>query len=338
MEFRRIVFRLFIQKHSILFLLILVCLQFLLVAKVKAQVVSNKITNPILPGYFADPTIIKDKSIFYIYATIDPWGSNELGVFTTTDFVKFNQQHINWPSKAACTSPTSSTSMVWAPCVVKGKDNKFYMYVAVGSEIWAGVSDKPLGPWKNLKADNTPLIKYTDFPMVHNIDPECFIDDDGQAYLYWGSGYNWVNGHCVAVKLNADMKTFDETPVDVTTPHYFEAPLMRKWHNKYYLMFSSGKATDATYCVGYAVSGSPLGPFTEGKNWKILESTADSTVIGPGHHTVFREKGQEYILYHRIFPQKKAYVLRQLCLDSLNFDKNGNILKVSTYGVVQFVK
>ena len=325
------------RTHCLPFLILLLSIYCLLPAEANAQN-GIKITNPILPGYFADPTIIKDKGVFYIYATIDPWGSKELGVFTTKDFVKFDRQHINWPTKQACTSPTSGDAMVWAPCVVKGRDNKFYMYVAVGSEIWAGVSDKPLGPWKNLKNDNTPLVKHTDFPLVHNIDPECFIDEDGQAYLYWGSGYNWINGHCMAVKLKADMKTFDGIPVDVTTPNYFEAPLMRKWNNKYYLMFSSGKATNATYCVGYAESSSPLGPFTEPANWKILQSSADSTVIGPGHHTVFRENGQDYILYHRIFPQKEAYVLRQLCVDSLNFDKDGHILNVSTGGLAQFVK
>ncbi|TWI93929.1 glycosyl hydrolase family 43 [Mucilaginibacter frigoritolerans] len=329
------IFKRLIQKNWMSLSLILLCLQCILAIKTKAQV---RIGNPILPGYFADPTIIKEKGVFYICATIDPWGDKELGVFTTKDFVKFDRQHINWPTKQVCTSPSSNTSMVWAPCVLKGKDNKFYMYVAVGSELWAGVSNTPLGPWRNLKADNTPLVKYTDFPLVHNIDPECFIDDDGQAYLYWGSGYNWVNGHCMAVKLKGDMVTFDGIPVDVTTTHYFEAPLMRKWHNKYYLMFSNGKATDATYCVGYAVGTSPLGPFIEEKNWKILETNADSTTIGPGHHTVFRENGQDYILYHRIFPQNKAYVLRQLCLDSLDFDNNGHILKVNTNRGVKFSK
>ncbi len=36
--------------------------------------------------------------------------------------------------------------------------------------------------------DNSPLIRFKDFPQVRNIDADCFIDDDGQAYLYWGSG------------------------------------------------------------------------------------------------------------------------------------------------------
>ena len=298
-----------------------------------AQQPKTTISNPILPGYYADPTIVKDKGTYYIYATIDPWGKDELAVFETKDFIKFKQKHLNWPTKKACTSPTSSNSMVWAPSVVKGKDNKFYMYLAVGSEVWAGVAESPLGPWKNIKADQSPLIKANEYPGVHNIDPDCFIDDDGQAYLYWGSGFKWINGHCMVVKLKKDMHTFDGKPVDVTTPHFFEGARMLKRNNKYYLMFSEGKAIDPTYQVGYATGNSPMGPFTEDEHRVILNTSADSTVYGPGHHTTFREKNQDYILYHRILPQDKAYVLRQLCLDSLNFDSKGNILKVSTKGI-----
>lgn len=295
------------------------------------------ITNPITPGYFADPCIVRDQGVFYIYATIDPWGGKELGVLETRDFIHFTQRHLGWPTKEACTSPTASNSMVWAPSVVRGPDGKYYMYVAVGSEIWAGVSDKPLGPWKNLKVDGTPLIRASDFPRVHNIDADCFIDDDGQAYLYWGSGFQWVNGHCMAVKLNKDMHTFEGAPVEVTTPHYFEAVHMMKHAGRYYLMFSEGKAIDATYRIGYATGDSPLGPFTEPAARVILATTPDSSIIGPGHNTTFVYGGQTYILYHRILPQKKAYVLRQLCLDSLNFNADGTIRPVSGTGVARFL-
>jgi beta-xylosidase len=223
--------------------------------------------------------------------------------------------------------------MVWAPSVRRAADGKFYMFVSVGSEVWAGVSDQPLGPWKNAKADNTPLVAKNDFPEVHNIDADVFIDEDGKAYLYWGSGFNWVNGHCMAAELNKDMASFATKPVEVTPPHYFEAPHMIKRSGKYYLMFSDGKAIDATYKVGYAVGNTPYGPFTEGVNSPILTTSSDSTVYGPGHHTVLNEKDQDYILYHRIFPQKEKYVLRQLCIDSLNFDEKGNIQSIQPKGV-----
>ncbi len=102
--------------HSVLFsFLLLSC------TNVKRQFINNRdiITNPLLPGYFADPTIIKDSGRYIIYATIDPWGGEELAVFETIDFKKFDRKHINWPTKKACTSPTSNGSMVWAPSVRK---------------------------------------------------------------------------------------------------------------------------------------------------------------------------------------------------------------------------
>ncbi len=300
----------------------------------------QNIANPIIPGYFADPTIIKENGVFYIYATIDPWGGDELGVFETTDFVHFDQKHLNWPTKKACTSPTSKDSKVWAPSVVKGTDGKFYMFVSVSSEVWAGVAEHPLGPWKNSRPDNTPLVGYNDFKElnVHNIDADAFIDDDGTAYLYWGSGFHWINGHCMAAKLTKAMNAFEGTPVEVTPPHYFEAPHMIKHNGAYYLMFSEGKAIDSTYKIGYATGKTPFGPFTEGINSPILKTIPGTPVIGPGHHTVFSQNGQDYILYHRIFPQQKDYVLRQLCVDSLNFDKEGNILPVIPKGITSFGK
>ena len=142
----------------------------------------SKITNPILPGYFADPCIVKEGDTFFIYATIDPWGGDELAVFSTKDFIQFERHHLNWPTKKACTSPDSKDSMVWAPSVRKAANGKYYMYVSVGSEVWVGVSNTPLGPWKNAKEDQSPLISAKDYPLVHNIDADCFIDDDVPAH------------------------------------------------------------------------------------------------------------------------------------------------------------
>jgi beta-xylosidase len=273
-----------------------------------------------------------------LFATIDPWGGEELAVFESSDFKNWKRHKLNWPTKKQCTSSTSGGALVWAPAVVKGKDGKFYMYVSVGSEIWAGTSNHPLGPWKNLKHDQTPLISTQDPKVVHTIDADCFIDDDGQAYLYWGSGLNWVNGHCMVVKLKKDMVTFDGEMRDITPPNYFEGPHMIKRNGTYYLMYSDGKAIDATYKVRYSTGRSPMGPWTEGLRSPILQTTPDSTTYGPGHHTVFRENGQDYIVYHRIFPQREKFVLRQLCIDSLKFDPQGNIEKILPQGVSAFVK
>jgi hypothetical protein len=295
------------------------------------------ITNPIISGYYADPTIIKDHDTWYVYATRDPWGGADLAVLTTKDFRNWNYETINWPTKQSCTSTTSNQNMVWAPSVVKAKDGKFYMYVSVGSEVWVGVSSQPLGPWENAKPDHSPLIRSTMFPGYHMIDAECFVDDDGQAYLYWGSGLGWVNGRCFAVKLNKDMTTFDGDPKVITPPRYFEAPYMLKRNGMYYLMYSDGKAIDASYKIRYSIGATPFGPWKEGKNSPILSTSPDSSTYGPGHHTVFKENNQYYILYHRIHPQNKEYVLRELCIDSLNFNRDGSIKAIKPMGVSSII-
>src|SRR5438094_253477 len=82
---------------------------------------------------------------------------------------------------------------------------------AVGSEVWVGVADHPAGPWHDAHGGK-PLIPGNYRPGFHMIDAEAFIDDDGQTYLYWGSGLNWVNGHCFVVKLKPDMVSFDGEP------------------------------------------------------------------------------------------------------------------------------
>ncbi|WP_223154670.1 family 43 glycosylhydrolase [Aestuariibaculum sediminum] len=283
------------------------------------------IENPIVDGHFADPSIVKYEGKFYIYATKDPWGGEDLAVLESSDLKHWKQKQIKWPTKSLCTSPTSNTSRVWAPSVIQGKDGKFYMYVSVGSEVWAGVSNNPLGPWKNAKKDNTPLIKGNMFPEYHMIDADVFIDDNGEVYLYWGSGLNWVNGHCFVVQLQDDMISFNQHEIkDVTPPNYFEAPLMVKRNGKYYLMYSNGKCTNETYNVRYAISESPYGPWVEPNNSPILTTSNDKTTKGPGHHTVFNENGQFYILYHRITDNTDE-LYRELAIDSLNFDVNGLI-------------
>lgn len=275
--------------------------------------------NPVLPGYFADPSIIRYRGEWFIYATMDPWGGDTLGLWRSRDFRNWTFSTPNWPTKAAATSPTSNNNKVWAPSVVRGRDGRFWMYVSVGSEVWVGVADHPAGPWRDAHG-GTPLIPGNYRPGFHMIDAEAFIDDDGQAYLYWGSGLNWVNGHCFVVKLKPDMVSFDGEPRDVTPPHYFEGPFMLKRNGHYFLTYSWGKTTTDTYQLHYAVGDSPLGPFHEPDDAPLLATDRSRGVISPGHHAVFRAGGADFVLYHRQslpFVVGGPQVLRQVAIDRL---------------------
>ncbi|MFT3829128.1 MAG: family 43 glycosylhydrolase [Opitutaceae bacterium] len=285
-------------------------------------------SNPILPGYYADPSFLEVSGHFYVYATLDPWGGDKLGCWESTDLRSWTYRTLNWPTKAACTSRTSSGAMVWAPSVVRGADGRFHMYVSVGSEVWAGVAEHPLGPWRNALGDR-PLIPGDFRPGFHMIDAEAFIDDDGSAYLYWGSGLNWINGRCWAVRLKPDMVTFDGEVRDVTPSNYFEGPFMVKHAGRYFLTYSAGKTTTDTYHVRYAVGATPFGPFTEAPNSPILATDRMNDVVSPGHHAIATIAGRSYILYHRhSVPFDPEFIARQTCADELDFTDNGLIAPI----------
>ena len=284
--------------------------------------------NPILPGYYADPTVLAADAKYYIYATIDPWGGDTVGCWESSDFKNWAYRVLNWPTKQACTSPTSKESKVWAPSVVKGADGRFHMFVSVGSEVWVGVADHPLGPWRNALGVR-PLVPADYNPTYHMIDADAFVDEDGSAYVFWGSGWNWVNGACFAARLNHDFSGFDGEVKVVTPEHYFEAPTMTKHAGRYYLAYSAGKTISDTYEVRYAVSDQPLGLFKEGATSPILVTDHVRNIVSPGHNAFFRQGDHSYIVYCRQrVPFAEGTAFRQVCIDELHFTADGQISKV----------
>lgn len=284
--------------------------------------------NPILPGYYADPSLVQLAGTNYIYATLDPWGDQTLGCWESADFKNWTYRLLNWPTKAACKSPTSGGANVWAPSVVRAASGKFFMYVSVGNEVWVGTAEHPLGPWRDANGGR-PLVPKNFRPGYHMIDAEGFVDDDGTGWLYWGSGHGWKNGKCWVVRLKPDMVTFDGEVRDVTPPHYFEGPIMVKRHGCYFLMNSTGVTIKDTYQVHYAVGDNPLGPFTEPADSAILVTDKARNIVSPGHHTIFQRDGKDYILYHRhSIPFDEKFVARQLCVDELKFTADRRIEKI----------
>lgn len=284
-----------------------------------------KAGNPILPGYFADPTIRKFGDTYYIYATTDGCGAGfgPSQVWSSNDFRHWTLRPMNWPV----------SHWIWAPDVMQGADGNYYMYYCQPCRIYCGVSDTPRGPWRNLLGkEDSVLVEDRFVKNAITLDGQSFVDDDGSVYLYWGTWGIYEGFGAGAGKLSADKKSFTETRLIPNTEikDFFEAPFVFKRNGVYYFMYSSGSCHDHTYRVQYATgTKGPLGPYTYGKNNPILETSVDGTIHGPGHHSLLQEGDDYYIVYHRHDnPHSTRGFHRQLCMDRLEFEADGSLCKV----------
>ena len=279
--------------------------------------------NPIVPGYFADPTIQKFGDTFYLYATTDGNGGGRgpATVWVSSNFVDWVLVPMNWPT----------TPHYWAPDVVKRPDGRYYLFYNQPCNTFAGVSDMPIGPWTPLTPGDGLVIKDRLVKDVITLDTQLFEDKDGTLYGYWGTWGIFANSGCGWGVFNADMKSFARLGMIPNTQakDFFEAPFMIERNGVYYFTYSSGSCHDASYRVQYAVSDKPDGEFKMGPNNPILATTADGKVHGPGHHSILQQGDEYFIVYHRHdIPVTPNGMHRQTCADRLVFERDGVIKKV----------
>ena len=304
--------------------------------------------NPFIPGYFADPTIRKFGDTYYLYATTDGTGNGygPAQVWVSKDFVNWKNIVMNWPT----------TEVVWAPDVVQQSDGNFRYYYCEPCVVSIGESNSPIGPWKNILGKEDAVMVPDRY--IHNVitlDPQLFRDDDGQEYLYFTTWGIYKGFGCGVAKLKANPQPLpteggsarfwnENAPFPIAADEFFsekrlipntelkdifEAPFVFKRNGVYYFTYSSGSCHDHTYRVQYAISTTgPMGPF-EYKGC-ILETNADQTVHGPGHHSILEQDGRYYIVYHRHnLPRSVHGFNRQVCIDEMKFDTDGSIVRVT---------
>ncbi|KAI1090667.1 carbohydrate-binding module family 66 protein [Rostrohypoxylon terebratum] len=286
--------------------------------------------NPFVEGWYADPDTEIYDGTFWVY----PTSSDDYDKQTYMDAFS-SEDMINWkkyPNILTTDDITWATRALWAPAPIF-RDGKYFLYFAANDiqegepeegkigGIGVAVSDKPEGPY--VDAIGKPLIG-----EYHNgaqpIDQDVFIDDDGQAYIYYGG-----HSHANVAKLNSDMisiGTFDNGTqfIEITPENYVEGPQMFKRKGLYYLMWSEGDWTGPDYSVSYAMAESAVGPFN--KIAKILQQ--DSAVAkGSGHNGLFNIPNTDtwYIVYHRRSLSETDGNHRVLAYDRMYFNEDGTI-------------
>jgi beta-xylosidase len=296
--------------------------------------------NPIIQTkYTADPAPMVYHDTVFLYTGHDEddafgFKMQDWLLYTSTDMV-------NWTDHGAV---ASLKNFKWVPedngawalqCVER--NGKFYLYCPVpnGRGIGVLVSDSPYGPFKD--PIGKPLIKNS----KQDIDPTVLIDDDGQAYLYWG------NPNLYYVKLNKDMisysgeiikdPSFAKAPGKADDFHYQEGPWAYKRNGHYYMAYASTCCPEG---IGYAISESPTGP------WTYKGSIMDGDQRSPGNHPgIIDYKGSSYVFGFNNNLLKKTmsrhYERRSVSVEQLIYNADGTIQKLpfwSAAGVKQLGK
>lgn len=276
--------------------------------------------NPIVQtAYTADPAPMVYNDTVFLYTTHDEddaegFKMQDWLLYTSTDMV-------NWTDHGVVASLKSfdwvkRDNGAWAEQVVE-RNGKFYMYCPIhGNGIGVLVSDSPYGPFKD------PLGKPLVWQKEHwdDIDPTVFIDEDGQAYMYWG------NPNCYYVKLNEDMISYsgDIVKLKETPEHYQEGPWFYKRNGHYYLAFASTCCPEG---IGYAMSDSPTGPWkTKGYIMRPTERTRGN------HPGIMDYKGKSYVFglnYDLLKLETNThYERRSVSVAEMHYNEDGTIQEV----------
>jgi beta-xylosidase len=166
----------------------------------------NYAHNPLLPTSEFIPDVEarqwQDKRL-YLYGSYDIAGradycSAAYHVYSSLDMVNWTDHGESFRSSGEGSKVEWTDSILYAPDVVYN-NGIYYLYLCLSDES-EGVasSHSPFGPFE----------KATRIDSMRGIDPGAFIDDDGQAYIYWGQFDN-----VRAAKLLPDMCGIDESTV-----------------------------------------------------------------------------------------------------------------------------
>ena len=302
--------------------------------------------NPIVSHcYTADPApmVFEGNDSLYVYCDEDmnvP-GVNDLyymergRVYSTVDMVNWTDHGVAMPRTAFSWGREGTC---WASQCVE-KDGTYYWYICLSKPndwrhyIGVGKSDKPSGPFKD--ARRQPLF---DTGEGGDIDPTVFIDDDGQAYLYWGNNklrYAILRANMILIDTSIGNKGIVEVPLtaeafggvkkdDKVTGKdcYEEGPWLDKRGDHYYLMYAAGGVPEH---ISYSMSDSPTGPWTYKGQVMKQQNTGSFT----NHSGMVHYQGKDYFFYHTGWAKGGGGYNRSMAVEEMTFNADGTIKPIT---------
>lgn len=288
--------------------------------------------NPIVRNKFtADPAAMVYNNTVYLYAGQDEAPERHIGYvmnnwlcYSSTDMVNWTEHPV--PLRAKDFSWAKGDA--WASHVVH-RNGKFYWYATVehntipGKAIGVAVADRPTGPFKDALGNALVTNDMTTDTKISwdDIDPAVFIDDDGQAYLFWG------NTKLRYVKLKENMVQLDGPIKVISLPHFTEAAYVHKHKGWYYLSYAIGFPERTAYAMSRSIDGP----------WEykgILNELAGNS--NTNHQSIIDFKGRSFFIYHNgALSADAGSFRRSVCVDDLWYNADGTIrpIRMTSRGV-----
>ena len=269
----------------------------------------------------ADPAVVRFRGEYYMFVTRSHgyWHSKDLQNWT---FIKPGK---NWYPQG-CNAPAAHNY----------KDSVLYVTGDPSGSMSILYTDKPQeGNWEAVPA------------ILHNLqDPDLFIDDDGKAYMFWGSsnvypirGMELDKNHRFTQKgevkelfnLNMDQhgwERFGENHSDTTLGGYIEGPWLTKHNGKYYMQYGAPGTEFNVYADGVYVADHPMGPYTYQKHNPVSYKPG-GYMNGAGHGSTVMGPGGQYWHFASMALSINVNWERRICMFPAGFDADG-IMQVDT--------
>ena len=287
--------------------------------------------NPVIRDQFsADPTARVFNNRVYLYPSHDisaEEGKGKPGWFSMEDYHVFSSVNLtDWTDHGVIVRQNrvgwvdSTSYSMWAPDCIE-RNGKYYFYFPANNNsisyngrkvfsIGVAVSDNPDGAFIPQKE---PI------KGAAGIDPNVFIDKDGQAYLIWAMGKIFI------AKLKDNMLDLASDPQEIKgLPDIGlkEGPWLFERNGIYYLTYPH--VQNKIERLEYAIAGSPSGPYS------YAGVLMDESPLNcwTNHQSVIEYNGQWYLFYHQDAYSPKYDKNRSVCIDSLFFNNDGTIRKV----------
>lgn len=272
----------------------------------------------------ADPAVVEFRGEYYMFVTrsMGYWHSKDL---IDWDFISPGK---NWYPQG-CNAPAAHNY----------KDSLLY------------VCGDPSGSMSILYTDNPKKGDWKATPSILNDlqDPDLFIDDDGKAYMFWGSSNKFpirgveldmknrflIKGEKIKL-FNLDMdkhgwERFGENHADTILGGYIEGPWLTKHNGKYYMQYAAPGTQFNVYGDGVYVANHPMGPYTYQAHNPICYKPG-GYMNGAGHGSTVLGPGNNYWHFGSMsFPLNMIWE-RRLCLYPTYFDKDGIMYSNTRFG------